>query len=765
MSKSERRTDSKSTKASDLPPKATSEELKKTALSDELKGILAAGKQYHANGNLPQAAQAYQKVLAAVPNQPTALYLLGIACLQTGQTDNAIQLLKSSLAVQPTNPEAHNNLGVALNSAGNAKDAESCYRQAISLKPDYVGALKNLGALLASNNKLDAGLDYYQKAVSLMPNFAEGHKAIGDILSKQQRYEEALESYFKARALTPMDADVLTSAGNALQYLTRYREALKLHSQAVNMAPDEDRHWVAFSDCVSSMSFSSTDEGLENLLLKLLEKSELSPASLMFPIISALRHREEFADLLDNPNSILEDDKTLSAKTTALTQSKLFLRLMTKVPVADLRIERLLTILRTTLLSKCAKGDLKTDYETITSALAQQCFINEYAYATNDQELEELGDFKKAIAQKFANKEHVKPLEWLIVGCYEPLKDVTWRSDISLKKCSPEAKNAYHLQVTAPDREREISKTIPQLTDIADETSQNVRAQYEENPYPRWIHTSRLTPQPIKDVLCAPPLSFELDNYSAPKSLDTLVAGCGTGQHAIQAASRFDNTTLTAVDLSLSSLSYAKRKTEEMGIKNIKYIQGDILELDKIGKQFDVIECGGVLHHMKEPLKGWEVLVRLLRDDGLMKIGLYSEKGRPDIIAGREFIEQGGYGSSATEMRRCRQDIIAAAENGDQKLIQLCMRGDFYSLSPCRDLIFHVQEHRFTIPEISEALDTLGLEFIGFETPTPQTLTQFRKENPSCPKNEVLNRWHDFEDRFPDTFRGMYQFWCRKSAR
>ncbi|WP_430472904.1 tetratricopeptide repeat protein [Thalassospira lucentensis] len=765
MNRSERRRNEKksrsnTSKSTTRPPSAAL-----PVVSEEVQHLLSVGKKHHASGDLSNAVKTYAQILSTDPKQPTALYLLGVAFLQSGQHDKAVEFLQNSLSVFPNNAEANNNLGVALNATAKTADAEESYRRAIAIKPDYAAAHKNLGALFASNNKLDAGLDCYRKTVSLVPNSAEGHKAIGDILTKQQRYEEALESYLKARAINPMDADVLTSAGIALQFLSRHQEALKLHSQATNFCPGEDRHWTAFSDCVSGMTFSSTNDDLETSLLALLEKNDLSPATLMFPIVSALRHREEFTRLLDTSDTMSGDAPSFLSDIKILTQSQLFMRLLARVPIADLRIERLLTALRRALLSKMSQGeDLHNEIDFI-AALAQQCFINEYAYTIDEEEQGNLEDLKYRIEDLFARNQDISPYLWLLVGCYEPLKNIPWKSDIPVPENDGQISQAYRLQVTEPATERELSETIPQITEIQDATSQSVRAQYEENPYPRWVHTSRLTPKPIKDVLCAPPLSFKLDEYTAPQAPDTLVAGCGTGQHAIQAASRFSGTKVTAVDLSLGSLSYAFRKTREMGLKNIEYIQGDILQLGKIGKTFDMIECGGVLHHMAEPLKGWEVLVSLLRDNGLMKIGLYSEKGRPDIIAARNFIEQGGYGASASEIRRCRQDIVAAAEKGDPELIQLCMRGDFYSLSPCRDLIFHVQEHRFTIPKIARALDTLGLEFIGFETPTPQTLVQFRKENPECPPSLVLNRWHRFEERFPDTFRGMYQFWCRKTAR
>ena len=34
----------------------------------------------------------------------------------------------------------------------------------------------------------------------------------------------------------------------------------------------------------------------------------------------------------------------------------------------------------------------------------------------------------------------------------------------------------------------------------------------------------------------------------------------------------------------------------------------DILEISLLEKQFDIIECGGVLHHMNNPIQGLKAL-------------------------------------------------------------------------------------------------------------------------------------------------------------
>ena len=118
-----------------------------------------------------------------------------------------------------------------------------------------------------------------------------------------------------------------------------------------------------------------------------------------------------------------------------------------------------------------------------------------------------------------------------------------------------------------------------------------------------------------------------------------LVAGCGTGQHALTTARKYENSFITALDLSLSSLSYAKRKADELQINNIEFIQMDILDIQKLNKTFDIIESVGVLHHMENPLLGWKNLYKVLNQNGLMMIGLYSQIARKHIKKIRDTIK------------------------------------------------------------------------------------------------------------------------------
>ena len=77
------------------------------------------------------------------------------------------------------------------------------------------------------------------------------------------------------------------------------------------------------------------------------------------------------------------------------------------------------------------------------------------------------------------------------------------------------------------------------------------------------------------------------------------------------------------------------RKARAYGLTDVQQLQADILDLPALGERFDLIDSFGVLHHMAEPATGLQVLATLLRPDGFLFVGLYSEIGREAVAAAR----------------------------------------------------------------------------------------------------------------------------------
>ncbi|MCS5599281.1 MAG: class I SAM-dependent methyltransferase, partial [Rhodospirillales bacterium] len=450
--------------------------------------------------------------------------------------------------------------------------------------------------------------------------------------------------------------------------------------------------------------------------------------------------------------------------TAQLSTIPLLLRVMELSPIADLDMERMLSKMRASMLTRVTSEREKVQGLPFYTALAMHCFTNEYVFSESEEEKQKIELLQEEVKVALEKRGTVSLTRIAVLGAYRPLSGFSWADDLLRLKWSGDFKKIVVAQVGDVRKEQALRSKIPRLTAIEDKVSQAVRNQYEENPYPRWINAGLSDkPRPIRKVLQAINIHHNLDAQQFSDKPDVLVAGCGTGQHALGTASRFLNCNVLAVDLSLSSLSYAMRKTQELGVTNIEYMQGDILKLNQLERQFDIIESAGVLHHMDDPLAGWNVLVDRLRSGGLMKVGLYSDTARQHIVKARKYIAKKKYTTSPDNIRKFREEVINMNPNSDSEITQVVGSPDFYSLSACRDLLFHVQEHRFTLPQIEAALNDLDLRFLGFELRRSWIRRSFSEFYPEKDALTSLSLWHQFELKNPRTFRGMYQFWVQKA--
>ncbi|WP_166298452.1 class I SAM-dependent methyltransferase [Bradyrhizobium sp. 2S1] len=448
-------------------------------------------------------------------------------------------------------------------------------------------------------------------------------------------------------------------------------------------------------------------------------------------------------------------------ESVAALASDIFLRCaMETTTLANMQLEMLLGYARAELLRLAGRqgsddGDIDADIIGFACALARQCFINEYVYAQTEAESQLAGELRDRLLRDLASGAAIAPLTLAVVAAYFPLHALPAADALLRRDWPAPVAGLLKVQLREPFEEMAERSAITALTAIENSVSVEVMRQYEENPYPRW------TVNPLTAFVADQARGKIALTAERQAKLDILIAGCGTGSHAIQIAQVYPNARLLAVDISMTSLAYARRKTRELGLRNIEYAQADILELGSIDRTFDSIESVGVLHHLAEPMAGWRVLVPLLRPGGTMRIGLYSDLARRVIVEARARIAARGYRATAEDIRRCRQDIFREAEQWKP----LIGAKDFYSMSGCRDLLFNIMEHRLTIPEIAAFLNDHGLSFTGFEPfDDPTVIEKFRKQFPGTANEASLDQWHRFEIEHPETFWDMYVFTVGKNT-
>jgi 2-polyprenyl-3-methyl-5-hydroxy-6-metoxy-1,4-benzoquinol methylase len=397
-------------------------------------------------------------------------------------------------------------------------------------------------------------------------------------------------------------------------------------------------------------------------------------------------------------------------------------------------IERALTTVRRQFLFK--------DYQGLTSRalshLAIQCHLNEYAWFEDAEETARVEEWAGRLTS-------LTPDQVMALACYRPLARLDGIDDLLKRRWSGPVADVLREQVVLVREEQAIAAAMPTLGAIRDETSLIVQAQYEVSPYPRWS-------RPVG----APEIS-DVQGRALPDAFDLLIAGCGTGRHAIDACDAFPGARILAIDLSRASLAYAVRKTRELGLEDrVSYAQADLLEMPETGRSFFMVQSAGVLHHMADPFAGARALARMVEPGGFLALALYSARARV-ILEPAKVLGRGYTPETIRDFRRAILDQSAS----DPACAKIAESRDFYATSGCRDLLMHVNEHQHDIADIQRILVENDLEFLGF-VQFPQLKPYYVAMFPDDPQGLDLDNWDRFETAYPMAFARMYQFWTAK---
>lgn len=95
-----------------------------------------------------------------------------------------------------------------------------------------------------------------------------------------------------------------------------------------------------------------------------------------------------------------------------------------------------------------------------------------------------------------------------------------------------------------------------------------------------------------------------------------LEAGCGVGAQTVTLARNSPGASITAVDLSESSLVEAQQRVEEAGLANVVFRRADLLALPFVDGAFDHVFLCFVLEHVPGPVDVLRALGRCLAPGG-----------------------------------------------------------------------------------------------------------------------------------------------------
>jgi 2-polyprenyl-3-methyl-5-hydroxy-6-metoxy-1,4-benzoquinol methylase len=573
-----------------------------------------------------------------------------------------------------------------------------------------------LGAALMAQSKASEAIHHFEHVIALKPNLPSAYEDL-------------------ARACL--------AAGHLKLAIGAASRALAIHETAQTK--------ILFAQCVREARFTADDGRIRKLMLRALTETWDRPRELAGACISLIKLDavvNGFIARVDSSWPARLPATELLDLSIALSRDQLLCRLLESSPITDVGLERLLTNVRLAMLTT-STVDNRCDERLLGfyCTVARQCFINQYVFSMTEVEADQAQRLQASLERALAMGDPCPDLWPAIMGAYFPLHTLS-KAEALLDRSWHACVSALLVQqVKEPAEERRIASSIPVLTSIESEVSRAVRQQYEESPYPRWVKAG------------PPGQSIILSDRPPEQGFDALFAGCGTGLSTVEFARQTPRARVLAIDLSIASLCYAQRMAQSYGVTNVEFGQADIAKLGTIGREFDYVEASGVLHHLADPWEGWRTLLALLRPGGVMLVGLYSELARQGIVAARRLIADRGYRPIPEDIRRYREEVMAAEDGSLLKSV--IQWNDFFATSECRDLLFHVQEHHITLREIKLFLTGAGVQFGGFMLDA-LTVQRFVTRFPEPAAMTNLDCWQAFETQAPSTFAAMYQFWVHK---
>lgn len=483
------------------------------------------------------------------------------------------------------------------------------------------------------------------------------------------------------------------------------------------------------------------------------------------PLTSLITLQPEFAAILLSIDEFDPVEMIQKCQDTIFLQnmgSDVVHLMFRKLINTDASMEQALTSLRRAYLQYVFRqpAGVEPQHLQTMATIAAQCFNNEYVfYETSKEEL-----CKGLFADGEPGDSDASSFVARVVAyaMYHPLHSLSLseRQMRTLSQYGEDVQELIDRQIQDDAIEKNLAAGMPSFGQIENAISKKVRQQYEEAPYPRWLDFVFPEPRPFAAYI-KKRFPF-LEDVSPAGTVQCLVAGCGTGRHAIRVATRFTECSVVGIDLSRRSLAYGTRQASRYGISNIEFVHGDILQVGALKRDFDLIEAVGTLHHLEDISSGIQALTEILRPGGFMRIAVYRRSFRDRLKPARDFAWERLRTFTTSELQAIRHALMTqkAFDIETAKALE-----DFYYTGGFRDLLCHVQELSFTPMEIKAMLEKLHLQFLGIDySDTPAIKAAFLAAHPNESSSRDLDVYEEFEASRASEMPSLIKFWVRKNG-
>jgi SAM-dependent methyltransferase len=167
---------------------------------------------------------------------------------------------------------------------------------------------------------------------------------------------------------------------------------------------------------------------------------------------------------------------------------------------------------------------------------------------------------------------------------------------------------------------------------------------------------------------------------------------------------------VVGIDVSQTSIRHTEELKRQHALANLELRRLRIEEIVELDREFDLIVCTGVLHHLADPERGLRALRSVLRPGGAMLVMVYAPYGRTGVTMMQEYVRLLGIESSEQEI----QDLALSLKEipRDHPLDSLLPNSpDFRRTDAMADALLNPRDRTYSVPQLFEYVEKCGLTF------------------------------------------------------
>jgi len=185
------------------------------------------------------ALQAAQQALAALPNDPAVVEMLGRAQLVAGEANQAVTTFGKLAGLLPNSPMPYMRMAQVHHAAKDREAEVQSLKRALAISPDNLPAQRALITAYVAKGEPAAALEVARKVQQQRPKQEEGYLFEGTIEGTRQRFDQAVQAYRAGIKATGGSSEMAMGLHTALTAMKQPAQAEKHAADWLKAHPND----------------------------------------------------------------------------------------------------------------------------------------------------------------------------------------------------------------------------------------------------------------------------------------------------------------------------------------------------------------------------------------------------------------------------------------------------------------------------------------------------------------------------------------------